>query len=263
MKNILEEIYQHKILEVRNRKKQLSTQQICAQIKCSENKPQDFFAILKSKSESELPALICEIKKASPSHGLIRQDFNPIEIAKIYQNNGAAAISVLTDEKYFQGSNQYLQDVRVNTTLPILRKEFMLDVYQVYEAKMLGADCILLIVAMLDDDKLIELEQAAIDSGLSVLVEIHNEQELQRASKLKSKMIGINNRDLKTLKVDLETSLFLAEQIPSDYLTISESGIKDKLDIALLQQAGINCFLIGESLMKEKDIVKALQELQK
>jgi indole-3-glycerol phosphate synthase len=142
-----------------------------------------------------------------------------------------------------------------------LRKEFMVDTYQMYEAKMLGADCILLIVAMLDDAKLKELEQCALDAGLSVLLEVHNEAELQRASKLKSKLIGINNRDLKTLKVDLETSLFLSEKVPSDYVLVSESGIKSSVDIELLQQAGINCFLIGEHFMRQKDITKALHDI--
>jgi indole-3-glycerol phosphate synthase len=137
----------------------------------------------------------------------------------------------------------------------------MVDTYQIYEAKMLGADCILLIVAMLDDAKLQELEQCAFDAGLSVLVEVHNEAELQRASKLKSKLLGINNRDLKTLKVDLQTSLFLCEQVPNDYVLVSESGIKDALDVDLLQQAGINCFLIGEHFMRQKNIVKAVKDI--
>ncbi|NBV06892.1 MAG: indole-3-glycerol phosphate synthase TrpC [Proteobacteria bacterium] len=260
MKNILEEIYQHKLIEVRNRKKELSVQEICTRIKCLE-KPKDFFAALKEKNFRSEIGLICEIKKASPSHGLIRPDFNHIEIAKTYETAGATCLSILTDEKYFQGHNQYLQEVRLITHLPILRKDFMVDTYQIYEAKMLGADCILLIVAMLDDSELQELEQCAIDSGLSVLIEVHNEEELQRASKLKSKLLGINNRDLKTLKVDLQTSLFLCEQVPDDYVLISESGIKDALDIELLQQAGINCFLIGEHFMRQKNIAKAVMDI--
>lgn len=260
MKNILEEIYQHKLVEVRNRKKLLSVQEICARTKCLE-KPKDFFSALKNKDEKAEIALICEIKKASPSHGLIREDFNHLEIAKNYFDAGATCLSILTDEKYFQGCNQYLQEVRAVNTLPILRKDFIVDTYQIFEAKMLGADCILLIVAMLDDAKLQELEQCAFDAGLSVLIEIHNEEELQRASKLKSKLLGINNRDLKTLKVDLKTSLLLSEQVPNDYILISESGIKDALDIELLQQAGINCFLIGEHFMRQKDIVRAVKEI--
>ncbi len=262
MKNILEEIYQHKLIEVRERKKQMSVQEICAQIKCLE-KPKDFFSALQKKSEKNEIALICEVKKASPSHGLIREDFNHLEIAKAYVEGGATCLSVLTDEKYFMGKNQYLQEVRQSCDLPILRKEFMVDPYQIYEAKMLGADCILLIVAMLNNAQLRELEQCAFDSGLSVLIEIHNEAELQRASRMKSKLIGINNRDLKTLKVNLETSLFLSEMIPTDYVLVSESGIKSSVDIEILQQAGINCFLIGEHFMRQKNITKAVQDIFK
>ncbi|MBU6141257.1 MAG: indole-3-glycerol phosphate synthase TrpC [Proteobacteria bacterium] len=261
MKNILEEIYQHKLVEVRNRKKDLSIPEICARIKCGENSPKDFFLALKNKDEKSEIGLICEIKKASPSHGIIREDFDHIEIAKAYVEAGATCLSILTDEKYFQGKNEYLQEVRALTNLPILRKDFIVDTYQIHEAKMLGADCILLIVAMLEDAKLIELEQCAFDLGLSVLIEVHNDEELQRASKLKSKLLGINNRDLKTLRVDLKTSLILSEQVPNDYVLISESGIKDAQDIELLQQAGINCFLIGEHFMRQKNIVKAVKEI--
>lgn len=260
MKNILEEIYQHKLVEVRDRKKNLSVQEICARTKCLD-KPKNFFEALQKKNEKNEVALICEIKKASPSHGLIRPDFNHVEIAKAYEAGGATCLSVLTDEKYFMGKDDYLKEVRASSTLPILRKEFMIDTYQIYEAKMLGADCILLIVAMLDDAKLQELEECAFDCGLSVLIEVHDEAELQRASKLKSKLLGINNRNLKTLKVDLETSLFLSEKVPNDYVLVSESGIKSSVDIELLQQAGINCFLIGEHFMRQKDITKAVKDI--
>lgn len=261
MKNILEEIYQHKLIEVRARKKEVSVQEICAQIKCGKNEPKNFLAALKNKDEKGEVGLICEIKKASPSHGIIREDFDHLKIAQTYADNGATCLSILTDEKYFQGKNEYLQEVRAIVDLPILRKDFIVDTYQIYEAKMLGADCILLIVAMLPDEKLIELEKCAFDAGLSVLIEVHSEEELQRASKLKSKLIGINNRDLKSLKVDLQTSLNLCKQVPSDYVLISESGIKDRLDVELLQQAGINCFLIGEHFMRQKNIAKALKEI--
>jgi indole-3-glycerol phosphate synthase len=260
MKNILEEIYQHKLIEVRNLKKLRAVNEICAQIKC-QNAPKDFFAALKNKDDKNEIALICEIKKASPSNGLIREDFNHLEIAKAYEKGGASCLSILTDEKYFMGKNEYLQEVRTISPLPILRKDFMVDTYQIYEAKMLGADCILLIVAMLDDDKLRELETCALDAGLSVLIEVHSEEELQRASKLKSKLIGINNRNLKTLEVNLETSLMLSEMVPSDYVLVGESGIKSSIDIELLQQAGINCFLIGEHFMRQKDVEKAVRDI--
>lgn len=266
MENILEKIYQHKLVEVRERKKILPVPDICARIKCSENRSKnfyrDFFGVLKTRDEKAEISLICEIKKASLSHGIIRADFNHIDIARAYIEGGAACISILTDEKYFHGKNEYLQEVRAITNLPILCKDFVIDTYQIYEAKMLGADCILLIVAMLDDAKLAELEKCALDVGLSVLIEIHNEEELQRGLKLKSKLLGINNRDLKTLKVDLQTSLFLCEQVPNGYVLVSESGIKDALDVELLQQAGINCFLIGEHFMRQKDIVKSVKDIQ-
>lgn len=260
MKNILEEIYQHKLIEVRNRKKQLSVQEICSKTKCNKA-PKDFFSHLEKRDKKNEISLICEIKKASPSNGIIREDFNHIEIAKSYEKGGAACLSILTDEKYFMGKNEYLSEVRAISPLPILRKDFIVDTYQIYEAKMLGADCILLIVAMLDDKKLAELEQCALDAGLSVLIEIHNEEELQRASKLKSKLLGINNRNLKTLKVNLETSLLLSEQVPEDYVLVGESGIKSSIDIELLQQAGINCFLIGEHFMRQKNIEKAVKDV--
>ena len=262
MKNLLEEIYQHKLIEVRNRKKLLSLQEICARTKCLDA-PKNFFSALQNKNDRGEIALICEIKKASPSHGIIRTDFDHVEIAKTYTKAGASCLSILTDEKYFMGKNEYLSEVRAAVELPILRKDFMVDTYQIFEAKMLGADCILLIVAMLDDAKLSELEQCALDLGLSVLIEVHDEAELQRASRLKSKLLGINNRDLKTLKTDLKTSLILSEKVPADYVLISESGIKDSADIELLQQAGINCFLIGEHFMRQKDIAKAVQDIFK
>ena len=259
MKNILEEIYQHKLVEVRNKKKVLGLQEICSQLKCSEKKPKDFFSALKAKDSNGETALICEIKKASPSRGIIREDFDAVEIAKIYQESGATCLSILTDEKYFQGCDRYLQEIREVSSLPLLRKEFIVDSYQVYEAKLLGADCILLIVAMLDDKKLHELEDCAISLGLSVLIEVHNEEELHRALKMKSKLVGINNRDLKTLKVDLQISLNLAELVPVDYVLVGESGIKDISDILLLKEAGINCFLIGEYFMSQKNIAAAVK----
>lgn len=262
MTNILEEIYNYKLIEVRNRKKEISVSDICKKIKCQNQLP-NFFDALKKKNEKKEIALICEVKKASPSAGLIRADFNHLEIAKTYETAGATCLSVLTDEKYFQGSDQYLTDIAAQTNLPILRKDFMVDTYQVYEAKALGASCILLIVAMLDDQKLAEIEQAALDAGLSVLIEIHNEEELQRASKLQSKLLGINNRNLKIMKTDLQTSIDLSKQIPDDYLLISESGIKTKADIIKLQNHGINSFLIGEHFMRQNDIKAAVQKIVK
>lgn len=260
-KNILAEIYQHKLIEVREAKKHKRLEDICKEIKCAQNKPKDFVQALRNKISQNKPALICEIKKASPSKGMIRENFNAIEIAQAYEQAGAACLSILTDKKYFLGSNEYLAQGRANSSLPILRKDFMVDCYQIYEAKLLGADCILLIVAMLDDEKLRELEQCAIDIGLSVLIEVHNEEEMQRALQMKSKLIGINNRDLKTLQVDLQNSLRLAPLVPKDCVLVGESGIKTKQDIAMLQNAGINCFLIGEHFMSQDDVGVAVAQL--
>ncbi len=258
MKNILEEIYNYKIKEVRNYKKNLSLTEICKKINCLDVN-YDFYQVLKNKDSNGEISLICEIKKASPSKGIIRQDFDHIEIAKQYKEGGATCLSILTDEKYFMGSIDYLQEVRKMVDLPILRKDFIIDSYQIYQAKMIGADCVLLIVAMLDDNKLIELEKVAIDLGLSVLIEVHDEKELQRASKLKSKLLGFNNRNLKSFDVDIDNSVTLASIASSDYVLVAESGINDKLDIDLLQQAGINCFLIGEHFMRQKDIASSVK----
>lgn len=261
MKNILEEIYQHKLVEVRNKKKLVDLKEICAQLKCQDNTPseQNFFEALKKKDDKGQTALICEIKKASPSKGLIREDFDAVEIAKIYENSGATCMSVLTDEKYFSGCDKYLENTRKTSSLPLLRKEFIVDSYQIYEAKLLGANCILLIVAMLDDAKLKALEKCAFDLGLSVLIEVHNEEEMHRALKMQSKLIGINNRNLKTLEVDLQTSLDLVNLVPDTHVLVGESGIKNISDIKKLKQAGINCFLIGEHFMRQENISEAVK----
>lgn len=272
MNNFLAEIYQHKLAEIALRKNKISVQEICDQINCHKEssaknqsikflKSPNFFEVLKAKDCAKETTLICEIKRGSPSAGLIRQEFDPVKIAKIYQDAGASCLSVLTEERYFLGSDEYLQQVRKISNLPLLRKDFMIDSYQIYEAKLLGADCILLIVALLDDEKLIELETVALNLGLSVLIEIHDESELRRASKLKSKLLGINNRDLKTLKTDIATSLKLASIVPSDYVLISESGIKSVQDIQILKQAGINCFLIGEHFIRQTDIAQEVRKL--
>lgn len=258
MKNILQEIYQQKLIEVRGRKKLLSGEEICKKIKEQNFKNRDFFAAVKSKNERNETVLICEVKKASPSRGIIRENFDAVEIAKAYEKSGAACISVLTDEKYFMGSDQYLQEVRANVDLPLLRKDFVVDVYQVWEAKMLGADCILLILAMIDDEKAAECEKCALSLGMSVLIEVHDEEELHRALRLKSKLIGINNRNLKTLQVDIQTSFDLMKLVPKDYVLVVESGILNKADLLKFKAQGINCFLIGEYFMRQDDIGAAV-----
>ncbi len=206
-------------------------------------------------------AVIAEIKKASPSKGVIREDFDPVAIAKVYEENGAACLSVLTDAPYFQGHDDFLVAIKKAVDIPVLRKDFMIDSYQIYESRALGADCILLIMAALDDGLARELYETALDLRMDVLVEVHNLRELERASRLAPMMIGVNNRDLKSLRVDVQTSYELAMNMPADIYKISESGIGSHAVIDGLSRAGYQGFLVGESLMREDDIAGALRRL--
>ncbi len=215
--------------------------------------PRDFVGNLLRKTEADKPAVIAEIKKASPSKGVIREDFKPAQIAKSYEKGGAACLSVLTDEQYFQGSAQYLKEARAACKLPVLRKDFMIDPYQVYEARAMGADCILLIVAALELKQMHVLEEVSHDLGMAVLVEVHNADELELALQLETPLIGINNRNLRTFDVTLQTTLDLLKVLPEDRFVVTESGIFTPEDVALMRSNNVHAFLVGEAFMRQPD----------
>jgi indole-3-glycerol phosphate synthase len=221
----------------------------------------DFVAALRSKMEGGRAAVIAEAKRASPSKGLLREDFDPAAIAKRYEEAGAACLSVLTDREYFRGTNDDLQAARASCSLPALRKDFVIDPYQVYEARSIGADCILLIVAVLSQDEMGELERLAISLGMSVLVEVHDRAELDRALRLKTPLVGINNRDLRTFDTRLETTISLLPYVPKDRIVVTESGIRTAEDVSRMRSQGVNAFLVGEAFMRAPDPGEALRAL--
>ena len=215
--------------------------------------PSDFAAALRTRIESGRPAVIAEIKKASPSKGVLREQFHPAEIAASYARHGAACLSVLTDAQFFQGRPEYLRQARMASGLPVLRKDFLTDPYQIYEARVLGADCVLLIVAALDPTRMLELETISAELGMAVLVEVHDAAELDQALALRTPLLGINNRDLRTFETSLQTTLDLIQRIPGDRLVITESGISTPQHVALMRQFGVNGFLVGEAFMRSPD----------
>lgn len=260
MNNVLDEICAKKRQHVADLKSRVSLPDIMDKAAASGN-TRGFTQSLQKRAGVKKPALIAEIKKASPSKGIIRADFNPESHARDYELAGASCLSVLTDESYFQGQNEYLVAARGAVKLPVLRKDFMVDAWQIYESRALGADCILLIMACLSDDEAAEFENIAHRLGMDVLVEVHDEDELKRALKLKSRLLGINNRNLKTLKVDIETSIRLSKLVPPGYTLVCESGIKTHDDILRMAAENIYCFLVGESLMLQPDILSATKSL--
>ena len=223
----------------------------------------DFEGALRAKIAAGQAAVIAEIKKASPSKGVLREDFIPADIAQSYAEHGAACLSVLTDKQFFQGSVDYLKQARASCQLPVLRKDFMVDPYQVYESRAMGADCILLIAACLDDAQMVDLEAVAHGLGMAVLVEVHDEPELHRALKLKTALLGINNRNLRTFEVSLDTTLGMLPTVPADKLLITESGILSRADVERMRAAQVHAFLVGEAFMRAPEPGAALADLFK
>lgn len=258
--DILQKILRRKVEEVVERSATLSTRELIKQVEAIAP-PRGFVHAIENKISHGQAAVIAEVKKASPSKGLLREDFRPAEIANSYEKGGAACLSVLTDADYFQGSEEYLKQARDACQLPVLRKDFIVDPYQVYEARAIGADCILLIVAALGDTMLLELSQLADSIGLDVLVEVHNANELERALNLPQKLIGINNRNLRTFDTSLQTTIDLLANIPDGRIVVTESGIHTTEDVQLMRDHKVNAFLVGEAFMRAPEPGEALASL--
>lgn len=258
--DILKKILKRKAEEVAGRSAAVSLEQLSQQITIAST-PRDFKGAIESRINAGQTAVIAEIKKASPSKGVLRADFKPADIAVSYERGGAACLSVLTDRDFFQGADVYLQQARAACRLPVLRKDFIIDPYQVYESRVIGADCVLLIVAALGDEQLLELSRLAARLGMDVLVEVHDAAELERALELNTRLIGINNRNLRTFETSLDTTLDLLHRIPPDRIVVTESGISNRADVALMQQHGVHAFLVGEAFMKASDPGAELRHL--
>jgi indole-3-glycerol phosphate synthase len=260
MSDILEKIVAVKLQEVAAAKTRKSLELVRTDAE-SRVLTRDFVGAIRAKIAEGRPAVIAEVKKASPSKGVIREDFIPADIAQSYAEFGAACLSVLTDVQFFQGSVDYLKQARASCQLPVLRKDFMVDAYQIYESRCMGADAILLIAACLDDAQMKDMEAIALGLDMAVLVEVHDQAELERALKLKTPLIGINNRNLKTFEVSLDTTLTLRSQVPADRILVTESGIHTRDDVLRMGAAGVNAFLVGEAFMRAQEPGEALEAL--
>jgi indole-3-glycerol phosphate synthase len=258
--DILDRILKRKAEEIAARRAAVGLGELRARLPCAPA-PRAFVGAIEAKLKAGKPAVIAEIKKASPSKGLLRADFRPAEIAQSYERGGAACLSVLTDRDFFQGADEYLMEARAACALPVLRKDFTIDPYQVVEARVIGADCILLIVAALEDSDLRELSRLTRELRMDVLVEVHDAAELDRALALDVRLIGINNRNLRSFETRLATTLDLLPKIPKDRIVVTESGIHGPADVAVLRGYGVNAFLIGEAFMRAPDPGMKLQEL--
>ncbi len=252
MSDILKKILARKVEEIRERSARVSLRELAARAADAPS-PRDFLGALEAKIAAGAAGVIAEVKKASPSKGVMRPDFHPAEISRSYETGGAACLSVLTDVDFFQGADAYLQEARNACALPVLRKDFTIDAYQIYEARTLGADCILLIVAALGDAALSEFTTLAHELGMDVLVEAHDAEELDRALTTSAGLVGINNRNLRTFETSLDTTLDLRARLPADRLLVTESGIVTRADVACMRAAGVHAFLVGETFMRADD----------
>ena len=258
--DILKKILSRKAEEVADRKAKISQRELESRL-ATAPPVRGFVEAIEEAIEEGQAAVIAEIKKASPSKGIMREHFVPAEIAESYARHGATCLSVLTDIDFFQGSDEYLQQARTACSLPVIRKDFMLDPYQLYEARVMGADCILLIVAALNDSQLRELTDLAGQLRLDVLVEVHDREELERALELDTTLVGINNRNLRTFETSLNTTIELLDDIPDGRIVVTESGIHTREDVALMREHAVNAFLVGEAFMREPDPGQKLAEL--
>lgn len=264
MQQILQEIVRNKRKEIQERKAHFPLERLQACLSAL-GPARDFYSAIKgggdNPTQGKSVRLIAEIKKASPSRGVLREDFDPLRLACWYEGGGAAALSVLTDEKYFQGRLEFLSLVKIHSPLPVLQKDFILDAYQIYEARRWGADAILLIAAILEEGEMENLYRTAEGTGLSVIVEVHDEADLERALALRPRIIGINNRDLRTFRVSLDTTVRLAESIPRDIVKVSESGLFRREDVLKVRAVGVDAILVGEALMSSREVTQTVKDL--